>query len=73
MFGVCWAAGEVKGASENEKQSLVQLKFNTQANEKSLKGASTFNSVRSSRAHCMANPSQPQYPLCLAKVLLRTV
>ena len=70
---MCWAAREVKGASENEKQSLVQLKFNTQANEKSLKGASTFNSVRSSRAHCVADPPQPQYPLCLAKVLLRTV
>ena len=70
---MCWAAREVKGASENEKQSLVQLKFNIQANEKSLKGAFTFNSVPSSRAYCMANPSQPQYPLCLAKVLLRTV
>ena len=70
---MCWAAGEVKDTSENEKQSLVQLKFNTQANEKSLKGAFTFNSVRSSRAHCVADPPQPQYPLCLAKVLLRTV
>ena len=70
---MCWAAREVKGASENEKQSLVQLKFNIQANEKSLKGAFTFNSVPSSRAYGMANPSQPQYPLCLAKVRLRTV